>query len=46
MANPVIIECYSYKWIDEFNDIGYRIRKSMGDTAIRIDHIGSISIIT
>ncbi|WP_113676185.1 GrpB family protein [Vallitalea guaymasensis] len=45
MAEPVIIERYTDKWIDEFNVIGYKIRECMGDIATRIDHIGSTSII-
>ncbi|MDF2652687.1 MAG: hypothetical protein K0Q73_8492, partial [Paenibacillus sp.] len=31
-------------WKDLFNDIALKLRYSLGDLAIRIDHVGSTSI--
>lgn len=45
MNDPIIIEPYTEKWIEEFNIIGHNIRQQMGDIATRIDHIGSTSIV-
>ncbi|MCR2805941.1 GrpB family protein [Paenibacillus soyae] len=44
MADPIIVTPYNPEWVREFNEIGTRIRQELGDTAIRIDHIGSTSI--
>ncbi|MBI9014954.1 MAG: GrpB family protein [Clostridiales bacterium] len=42
--NEIIIEEYSYKWPQMFEQIAEEIRRGLGDVAIRIDHIGSTSI--
>lgn len=42
--SQIIIEEYSAQWPILFNKIAGTIRESLGDKAIRIDHIGSTSI--
>lgn len=44
MQEPIIIVPYNPEWPERFREIGKRIRMEMGDTAIRIDHIGSTSV--
>ncbi|WP_422660611.1 GrpB family protein [Paenibacillus sp. EC2-1] len=44
MPDPIIIVPYDTKWQIEFKEIGKEIRQALGQTAIRIDHIGSTSI--
>lgn len=44
MPDPIIIVPYDVKWKTEFREIGMEIRQAHGQTAIRIDHIGSTSI--
>lgn len=45
MSDPIIVVPYDTKWQTEFQEIGMKIRHSLGQTAIRIDHIGSTSIV-
>ena len=44
MSEPVLVVPYNPSWKAEFLEIGTRIRRSLGNKAIRIDHIGSTSI--
>lgn len=39
------ISKYDPEWTKLFSDLGLRIRSSMGVTAVRIDHVGSTSVI-
>jgi len=45
MTEPIIVVPYDPNWKREFEDIGIRVRKALGDIAIRIDHIGSTSVV-
>ncbi|NOU84712.1 GrpB family protein [Paenibacillus sp. LMG 31460] len=36
---------YNSEWKDLFHDIGSRLRDSLGNVAVRIDHVGSTSIV-
>lgn len=40
----IIVEPYQSKWPDEFRALGDDLRQSLGDLALRIDHIGSTSV--
>ena len=42
-----MVEIHDYKplWADEFQRIGSSLRHALGDTAHRIDHIGSTSVV-
>ena len=42
---PVEIHECSAEWVDEFQRIGARLRESLGNMALRIDHIGSTSVV-
>jgi GrpB-like predicted nucleotidyltransferase (UPF0157 family) len=45
MANrPLIISEYLPTWPDRFREIAASLRASVGDKALRIDHIGSTSV--
>jgi GrpB-like predicted nucleotidyltransferase (UPF0157 family) len=44
MSEPIIVVPYRNEWKMEFLEVGHLIRKSLGEIAIRIDHIGSTSI--
>ncbi|MBP1989805.1 GrpB family protein [Paenibacillus eucommiae] len=44
MAEPIIVLPYDREWKKEFLKTGNLIRNSLGEFAIRIDHIGSTSI--
>lgn len=41
---PIIIVPYSDEWPEQFQEHGSRIRRALGDAALRIDHIGSTSV--
>jgi GrpB-like predicted nucleotidyltransferase (UPF0157 family) len=43
-VEPIEIHEYSPGWATEFQQIGARLRKALGDVAFRIDHIGSTSV--
>jgi GrpB-like predicted nucleotidyltransferase (UPF0157 family) len=45
MAEPILITPYDPHWAEEFRDIGSQLRLAMRDAALRIDHIGSTSVI-
>ena len=44
MADPIEIHDWSPEWAAAFEARGATLRSALGDTAIRIDHIGSTSI--
>jgi len=44
-SEPVAITPYQPRWVDEFQQIGTNLRRILGKTAVRIDHIGSTSIL-
>jgi GrpB-like predicted nucleotidyltransferase (UPF0157 family) len=44
MSEPIIVLPYNQEWKFEFIKVGHLIRDSLGEIAIRIDHIGSTSI--
>lgn len=43
-SRPIVVVPYQSRWVDEFQELGGRLRQVLGDTAVRIDHIGSTSI--
>lgn len=43
-SRPIIIVPYQPQWVAEFQQIGRQLRQVLGDTAVRIDHIGSTSV--
>jgi GrpB-like predicted nucleotidyltransferase (UPF0157 family) len=44
MPEKVMIFPYNPKWQEEFSRLGAALRSALGNTAIRIDHIGSTSV--
>lgn len=44
MADRVVIVPYNPEWSALFSSLGCALRRALGDTALRIDHIGSTSI--
>lgn len=44
ISEPIEIHEHSPAWADEFRAIGVRLRRALGASALRIDHIGSTSI--
>ncbi len=44
MSEPIIVVPYDPKWKEDFVHIGELLRVTLGDIALRIDHIGSTSI--
>jgi GrpB-like predicted nucleotidyltransferase (UPF0157 family) len=40
----VEIICYKASWPSEFQEIASRLRRALGELAVRIDHIGSTSV--
>jgi GrpB-like predicted nucleotidyltransferase (UPF0157 family) len=40
----IVVEPYDARWPDLFAEVGARLRSELGDTALRIDHIGSTSV--
>jgi GrpB-like predicted nucleotidyltransferase (UPF0157 family) len=43
-ANPIIVVPYREGWVQEFEAIASDLRETLGDLALRIDHIGSTSV--
>ena len=43
-SRPVVIENWQERWDQEFQCVGKRIRRVLGTTALRIDHVGSTSV--
>jgi GrpB-like predicted nucleotidyltransferase (UPF0157 family) len=44
MSDPVIIVPYNPEWPQLFRELGKALRKVLGKTALRIDHIGSTAV--
>jgi GrpB-like predicted nucleotidyltransferase (UPF0157 family) len=44
LADKVIVAPYDSEWPCLFSELGAKLRKALGDVALRIDHIGSTSI--
>jgi GrpB-like predicted nucleotidyltransferase (UPF0157 family) len=40
----ILIEPYSDRWPERFEELAARIRAALGDRALRIDHIGSTAV--
>lgn len=43
-ANPVVVVQYDPRWPHRFYELAEPIRRTLGDIALRIDHIGSTSV--
>lgn len=43
-TGPVVVIDHQARWADEFQTAGTQLRKVLGDSAVRIDHIGSTSV--
>jgi GrpB-like predicted nucleotidyltransferase (UPF0157 family) len=43
-SRPVVVISYQSHWVDDFRQIARRMRDLVGNTAIRIDHIGSTAV--
>ncbi len=41
---PIEIIAYQSRWLEEFRTLGSSLRTALGNTALRIDHIGSTSV--
>ena len=44
MPDPVVIATYDPSWPGLFSDLAASLRQALGETALRIDHIGSTSV--
>lgn len=44
MPDPVIIAAYDPRWPELFSELGTALREALGETAMRIDHIGSTAV--
>jgi len=44
LVDEVFIEEYNEEWPQLFKALGFKLRESLGEAAVRIDHIGSTSI--
>lgn len=45
VSRPVVILPYQERWVDEFQATGSHLRKALSECALRIDHIGSTSVL-
>lgn len=45
MQDPIIVESYDPAWPGRFREMAMRLRAGLGDLALRIDHIGSTSVV-
>lgn len=43
-SRPIEIIPYQSSWVEEFSQIGTALRRALGQTAVRIDHIGSTAV--
>jgi GrpB-like predicted nucleotidyltransferase (UPF0157 family) len=43
--DPIVVVPYDPRWSEEFREIGGRLRRALGATALRIDHVGSTSVV-
>lgn len=44
ISSPILIIPHQERWRDEFRHAGAKLRRVLGDLAVRIDHIGSTSV--
>src|SRR5215813_13585381 len=44
MSTVIAIVEYRHTWPEQFASLGKRLRQSLGDLALRIDHIGSTAV--
>jgi GrpB-like predicted nucleotidyltransferase (UPF0157 family) len=44
MTEPIVVVAYDPEWPRQFQALAVRLRRALGQTALRIDHIGSTSI--
>jgi GrpB-like predicted nucleotidyltransferase (UPF0157 family) len=44
MPDPIVIVPYDPLWPERFLELGVALRQALGETALRIDHIGSTAI--
>jgi GrpB-like predicted nucleotidyltransferase (UPF0157 family) len=44
MGEGIVVVAYDEVWPGVFADIGARLRRELGDTALRIDHVGSTAV--
>lgn len=44
MSDPVIIAAYDPEWPAQFARLGKALRRVLGSTALRIDHVGSTAV--
>lgn len=44
MADPIVVVDYDPAWPEMFRRLALPFREAMGDTALRIDHIGSTAV--
>jgi len=44
MPDPIVIVPYDPLWPEHFLELGTALRKVLGETALRIDHVGSTAI--
>jgi GrpB-like predicted nucleotidyltransferase (UPF0157 family) len=44
MSDPVVIAAYDPGWPELFSELAASLRQALGETALRIDHIGSTSV--
>jgi GrpB-like predicted nucleotidyltransferase (UPF0157 family) len=42
--DPIVIVGCDPSWPHEFAEVGAKLREVLGDTAVRIDHVGSTSV--
>jgi GrpB-like predicted nucleotidyltransferase (UPF0157 family) len=45
MPDPVVVISYDPVWPQRFADLGSALRQVLGDTALRVDHIGSTAVL-
>jgi GrpB-like predicted nucleotidyltransferase (UPF0157 family) len=44
VAEGIVVVAYSEEWPTLFAGVGRRLRRELGDVALRIDHIGSTAV--
>ena len=42
--DPIVVVAADPSWVDEFSRAGEELRRLLGSTALRIDHVGSTSV--
>lgn len=43
--DPIVVVAYDPAWVGLFRELGSRLRRALRDVALRIDHIGSTSVV-